>query len=117
VIDVELTGLRVFGHHGVDEDERQRGQDFLYDIVLRVHDAASSDRLGDTVDYRDVAACVRELSASRRFSLLEALATAAADEILARFSVDAVRVRVRKPNVSPAGLDVDWAAATVERTR
>jgi 7,8-dihydroneopterin aldolase/epimerase/oxygenase len=117
VIDVELAGLRIFGRHGVTDDERERGQDFLFDIRMRVADDALSDRIEDAVDYREVADAVRELSDARRFALLEALAAAVADLIVHRFAVEHVTVRVRKPEVRPAGLDVDWTAATVERSR
>jgi 7,8-dihydroneopterin aldolase/epimerase/oxygenase len=112
---VELEGLEVFGHHGVLEEERRDGQTFLYDIELHVSDAALSDRVEDSVDYRDVAACVREVSDGRYFHLLEALAAAVADAIVERFAVDRVKVRVRKRDPKPAGLTVAFAAATVER--
>jgi 7,8-dihydroneopterin aldolase/epimerase/oxygenase len=117
VIDVELRALRVFGRHGVTDEERERGQEFLYDIRLEVGDGALSDRIEDAVDYRDVAQAVRELSETRQFALLEALAAAVADAIIERFPVQRVRVRVRKPDVRPAELEVDWTAASVERSR
>jgi dihydroneopterin aldolase len=117
MITVELRGLEIFGRHGATDDERGRGQTFLYDVELDVSDAALSDRLEDAVDYEQVAACIRELSDARQFTLLEALAAAAADEIVARFPVARVSVRVRKPEARPAGMAVEWSAATVERTR
>jgi len=117
VIDVELVGLRVFGRHGVTDQEREGGQDFLYDIGLHVADDALSDRIEDAVDYREVADAVRELSDTKQFALLEALAAAVADMIVERFAVERVTVRVRKPEVRPAGLEVDWTGATVERSR
>jgi dihydroneopterin aldolase len=48
---------------------------------------------------------VQEVSDARRFNLLEALASAVADELELRFSPERLRVRVRKPEVRPAGLD------------
>jgi 7,8-dihydroneopterin aldolase/epimerase/oxygenase len=111
---IELAGLEVFGYHGANEDERRDGQRFLYDVELEVGEAGSSDRIEDAVDYREVAACVREVSESRAFHLLEALAAAVADALLDRFPVARVRVRVRKPDVR---LPVEHAAATVERRR
>jgi len=115
VILVELHGLEVFGRHGVTEEEREHGQTLLFNVQLEVPEAALSDRLEDAVDYVKVAECIREVSDRRRFTLLEALAAAAADEIVARFPVTRVRVRVRKRDVRPAGLNVEWTAATVER--
>jgi dihydroneopterin aldolase len=113
-VTVELVGLEVFGRHGVDDQEREQGRTFLYDIALAVRQPAS-DRLGDTVDYRAVATCVREVSESQQFKLIEALASAVADELATRFPVESVRVRVRKPGISPAGLTVEYSAATAER--
>jgi dihydroneopterin aldolase len=115
VIVVEVEGLELQGHHGASVQEQDRGQRFLFDLRLEVSDAALSDRLEDAVDYREVARCVRNVSDGRRFALLEALAAAVADAVVARFPVEAVRVRVRKPDVRPAGFTVAWTAATFER--
>lgn len=112
---VELEGLEIFGRHGVLEDERRDGQSFLYDISLEVSEAALSDRLHDAVDYREVAACVKEISDGTQFQLIEALAGAVADAIAERFPVGHVRVRVRKPDPRPAGLHVAYSAAIAER--
>jgi 7,8-dihydroneopterin aldolase/epimerase/oxygenase len=104
VITVEIQDLRVFGHHGVHEEERERGQDFLFDVRLEVGERGVSDRLDDAVDYVAVARAVQEVSDARPYALLEALATAVADELERRFAPESVNVRVRKPEVRPAGL-------------
>jgi len=98
---LELEGLAIFGRHGVLEAERRDGQEVLYDIE-------------DAVDYREVADCVREVSASRSFNLIEALAQAVADALLERFPVRSVRVQVRKTN--PAGVGARYAIVSVELT-
>jgi dihydroneopterin aldolase len=105
MITVELHGLRVFGHHGVRDNEKHDGQDFLFDIDLEVGERGVSDRLEDAVDYSAVARVVKELSDARSYDLLEALATAIADELLRRFEGERVRVRVTKPEVLPGGLE------------
>jgi len=115
---IELIGLVVFGRHGYLEEERRLGQRFLVDLWADVDESAStSDRIEDTVDYRRLAALVREVFAGPERLLLERLAGAVADGIVGRFeAVEHVRVRVRKPDVA---LDppVDHAAVVVERTR
>jgi dihydroneopterin aldolase len=114
VITVEVRDLRIFGHHGVHEEERERGQHFVFDVELEVGERGTSDRLEDAVDYVEVARAVRAVSDARQYALLEALASAVADELERRFSPDWVRVRVRKPEVRPAGLE-GTVAATVTR--
>jgi len=106
MITVELRGLRVFGRHGVREHEQRDGQDFLFDVDLDVGDRGTSDRLEDAVDYSAVARTVQELSDVHRYDLLEALATAVADELLRRFGAERVVVRVTKPAVKPGTVSV-----------
>jgi 7,8-dihydroneopterin aldolase/epimerase/oxygenase len=105
VITVEVRDLHVFGRHGVHEEERERGQDFVFDVELEVGERGTSDRLEDAVDYVAVARAVQRVSDAQQFALLEALASAVADELEHRFAPERARVRVRKPEVRPAGLD------------
>jgi dihydroneopterin aldolase len=115
---IELQGLVVFGHHGYLEEERRLGQRFFVDLWVDVAgNATETDRIDETVDYRRLAALVREVFAGPERLLLEGLAGSVADGIVERFpSVEHARVRVRKPDVV---LDppVDHAAVIVERTR
>ena len=111
---IELDGILIHGFHGALDGERERGQNFLFDVELEVGEAGSSDKLEDAVDYRDVAACVKEVSDARAYHLLEALATAVADELVARFPVERASVRVRKPDIV---LDPPVKFAAVRATR
>lgn len=110
---IELLGIELQGFHGVLDEEARAGQRFLFDLWLEV-DQPATDHIEDAVDYRELAACVREVSDTTRFQLLESLAAAVADELVTRFGVRRARVRVRKPDVR---LDppVEHAAVTVER--
>ena len=105
MITVEVRDLRVFGRHGVHEEERERGQEFVFDVELEVGKRGAGDRLEDAVDYVAVARAVQEVSDGRQYALLEALASTVAEELERRFSPERVRVRVRKPEVRPAGLE------------
>ena len=111
---IELAGIELHGFHGALEWEREEGQRFLFDVELDVGDAGSSDRLEDAVDYREVVACVREVSGGRKYHLLEALAAALADELIARFPAERASVRVRKPDVR-LDVPVEYAAVRVVR--
>ena len=115
---IELKDMVVFGHHGYLEEERRLGQRFLVDLWVEVDEtAAESDRIEDTVDYRRLATVVHDVFAGPERLLLEGLAGAIADGIVAGFdAVEHVRVRVRKPDVV---LDppVEHAAVVVVRTR
>ncbi len=114
---IELAGVEIWAFHGLLEHERSEGQRFLFDVELDLAQPGAverSDAISDTVDYREVVACVREVSEGRDFVMLEALAAALADALLARFPVSRARVRVRKPEVELA-VPVVHAAVVVER--
>src|SRR5512133_3853473 len=71
---IELRSLVVFGHHGYLEEERRLGQRFLVDLWVDVRgNAAESDRIDETVDYRRLAALVRDVFAGPERLLLEGL--------------------------------------------
>ena len=112
---VELAGLEIPGRHGVEDWEREQEQPFVYDLELELEEPAS-DRIEDTVDYREVVELVRAVSESRQFQLLESIAAAVADALLERFPLERARVRVRKPQVQ-LGVPVEHTAASVERSR
>jgi dihydroneopterin aldolase len=107
---VEVHGLELFGRHGVGEDERREGQTFLVDVELHV-DEPREDAIGATVDYRRVRDLVRSVSEARSHQLLETLAAAIADALVAELNVERAQVRVRKPGVAWA----EWTAATAVR--
>jgi dihydroneopterin aldolase len=107
---VEIHGLELHGKHGVNEGERRDGQTFLFDVTLEVAEPAE-DTIGATVDYRAVRDCVREVSDAQAFHLLETLAAAVADTVVARFAVESVSVRVRKPGIAWA----EWTGVTATR--
>lgn len=113
---IELWAIELFGFHGVLEHERREGQRFFVDVELdyAADAAAASDRIEDAIDYREVVAAVVEVSDGRAYHLLEAFATALANELTARFPVVRARVRVRKPDVV-LPRPVDHAAVVVER--
>ena len=116
-VTIEVRGLELRGFHGALEEEQREGQRFVFDVTLVAHDAGvRSDQLADTVDYTAVVARIREISDGRRFNLIEALAATIADDLLERFPVSRVRVRVRKPEVK-LDAPAEFTAATVERSR
>lgn len=113
---LELSGLELYGYHGVLERERREGQRFLVDLELEPRSAASaaSDDIADAVDYRLAVEAVRDVFDERRYQLLEALATAIADRLLRDLPVRRARVRVRKPDVRLA-VPVEHSAVVVVR--
>jgi len=116
--EITLTGLRVFGRHGVYEQERRVGQDFVVDATLYVSTAAAaaSDDVQDTVHYGEVAERIAEIVAGEPVDLLETLAQRIADVLLAYDGVQMVAVTVHKPN-APIELQFADVSVTIRRTQ
>ncbi len=116
---ITLTGLRAHGWHGVFDDERQHGQEFVVDVALDLDltPAVASDDLLDTVDYGAVADRVAEVVSGPAFDLIEGVAGAIADVVLGSFpAVDSITVTVHKPE-APIGHPFADVAVTVTRGR
>lgn len=117
VDEITLTGLRVFGRHGVYEQERRDGQQFVVDTTLYVSTAAAaaSDDVAETVHYGEVAARIAQIVGGEPVNLLETLAQRIADAMLAYDGVRMVAVTVHKPG-APIDLEFTDVSATIRRT-
>lgn len=115
---LSLRGLRVFAHHGVFEEEAQRGQEFLIDVtvVMGLQEAGRSDDLTDTLDYGALAVDIAERVQSERWLLIERVAERIAELVLEDDRVAMTEVTVHKPN-APIPLEFGDVAVTIQRTR
>jgi dihydroneopterin aldolase len=115
---ITLTGLRVFGRHGVFDHEKRDGQEFVVDIVvwLDLAGAAASDDLKQTLHYGELAQLAADIVTGEPYDLIEAVAGKIADEVLHDERLTAVEVTVHKPS-APIPLTFDDVAVTVHRAR
>jgi FolB domain-containing protein len=84
---------------GMNEDERLRKQEVVINLALSTDlaPAALSDRMEDTVDYREIKKRIMAMAENSQFHLVEALAGAIASLCLEYPSIAEVQVRVEKP--------------------
>lgn len=113
---IVLTGLTVFGHHGVYDHERRDGQEFSVDLTLglSLDAAAASDDVADTVHYGELAERVAAVVAGEPVNLIETLAQRIADVVLDDVRVQTVTVTVHKPH-APIPLAFGDVAVTLHR--
>ncbi|TMI91017.1 MAG: dihydroneopterin aldolase [Bacillati bacterium ANGP1] len=115
---IVLSEMAFYAYHGLNPDEQAAGQVFLVDVAVEanLHRAGHTDEIGDTLDYRDLYARVREAVTGERYRLLEAVAEAVAHRLLEVERVEGVTVSVRKPHVKLGG-PLAYAAAEVTRRK
>ena len=116
---IVLAGMVFLARHGVNDREKVEEQRFEVDVELELDTraAAARDDLTKTVDYRGVYELTRQVIEETTLELVESLAEAVAAKILAgNDMVEAVVVRVRKPDVDLGG-PIDSAGVEIRRLR
>ena len=86
-------------------EERLEPQPFEVDVELHkdLSGASASDELADTIDYAALFSMVGTIVEEQSFRLVESLAAAIADVVLAETDASAIEVRVRKPRAPLPG--------------
>jgi FolB domain-containing protein len=94
-----ITDLLIRGVIGITEKEREQPQDILVNVVIKadITQAAKSDNVDDSVNYRTVAKKIlAHVETIKRYTV-EALAEDIARLCLEEAHAQSVKVRVEKP--------------------
>lgn len=116
---IVLANLVFQARHGVHDWEKRQPQRFEVDVELELDlsPAGRSDDLTATVDYGGVFERVRAIVEGPTVELLETLAARVGDAVLdADARIDAITVRIRKPEVKLGG-PLDYAGVEITRRR
>lgn len=105
---IKLTGLQLFGYHGVLPHEKQYGQEFLIDCEVEVQrglgdagggEVANPDHIANTVSYADLADLIEVTFKGDRFDLIESVADAILAAVLSHHSsIKLAIITVHKPS-------------------
>ena len=115
---IDMKGLRIHARHGVDQQERRVGADFLIDLRLKTDfaRAAQIDELDGTIDYATVYEAVTDEMRTPS-KLLENVCERIAARLFATFErVEEIELRLLKEN-PPMGADCREAGVEVRYIR
>ena len=115
-----LQGMNFFGYHGTLPAENELGQRFVVDIEMHcdLRAAGQSDDLTQTVNYSEVYEQARAIVEGPKLKLTEAIAEQIAAAVLERHAlVEAIRVKVTKPQVRLGTTVLDGSAVEIFRQR
>jgi dihydroneopterin aldolase len=95
---IQVRDIRAYGYTGVLAAEQTLGQWFRVDLTLWLDLALAghSDRLTDTLDYRQAITIVKNLIQEQKFALIERLAEVIATQILELPLIEQVQVELTK---------------------
>ncbi len=112
-----VQGIKFHGYHGLTRLERQVGVRLSVDVslTLDLEPSGRSDRVRDTLDYRQVHKIVLDVGRGSSHKLLESYAVTLLDRLFEAFPVETITVRVHKETPVLDGI-VDSVGVELTRT-
>jgi dihydroneopterin aldolase len=116
---IVLEGMIFYGFHGASSAEQEVGQRFIVDLEadFDLSAAGQSDDIAATINYSRFFKLAKEILEGPSRKLLENIAENLAQRVLAEYPVDAVRVRVKKPEAPIKGSVLSYAGVDITRRR
>ncbi len=114
-----IKNLKVYSYHGVNDEEKVRGQEFAVDAILELDlsTACESDNINDTVSYAKVIKTIGKVMGRESYNLLEKLSMQIIKEIFLLYTaVESVEICVKKP-MAPIKANFDYVAVNLKRYR
>lgn len=117
--EIRIKGLKIFGHHGVFEEEKRKGQQFVVDITFETdtRHPGVTDELTDTIHYGEASEYVNEIFDEDKFDLIEAAAENIAKKLLIKYPMaSSVMVELHKPE-APIPVSFEDVSIKIKRSR
>ncbi len=115
--EIRIEGLKVYAYHGVLEEERKKGQDFLINAVMKLslQEAGVNDDLELSLDYGDVCVFIADLTRNHTYRLLESCAENISTALFRKYSnIQELELEIKKPQ---APIPEDFACVSVKICR
>ncbi len=103
---ISITGLEIFAHHGVFEEEKRDGQSFYINarLYLDLHTAGKTDDLSKSVNYGEVCHFMTEVFTKECYDLIETAGEKLCEAVLLQFPlIKEIELELQKPH-APIGL-------------
>lgn len=114
---IKIDNLEVYAYHGVFEEEKQKGQQFYINVVLRtdLKKAGRTDCLTDSTHYGEVCLQIKKTMTEMSYDLIERAAEKIIEDILINFPlIQEVTIELRKPN---APIPMEFESVSVQLIR
>lgn len=111
-----VHGMQFWGTHGYFPEENKLGQKFIIDVEVNLDmtDMCQNDDLDKGFSYVSVYEITKRVVTTEQYKLLQRLAQRIADEIMAAYPIERVKVTVKKPSVAIGGI-LDYTGVTIVR--
>lgn len=114
-----IRNLKIFAYHGVNPEEKQDGQNFVFDIdaYVDISVPCESDNVEDTVSYAKIIKETVRIFTCQKDDLLERAAQRVADGLFEKFDkIQSLRILLKKPE-APIKADFEYVGVEIFRER
>ena len=114
-----IRDLKIFAYHGVNPEEKEDGQNFVFDIdaFVDISVPCMSDNVEDTVSYAKIIKQTVRVFTAQKDDLLERAAQRVADSLFENFDkIQALRIVLKKPE-APIKADFGYVGVEIYRER
>lgn len=114
-----IKDLHLFAYHGVNKEEKTKGQNFYLDLTvwLDISEPCLNDNIEDTVSYAEIIKKVSAVFTEKSYNLLEKAAEVVSDAVFKEFpAVMETKILLKKPE-APIKADFAYVAVEIRRKR
>lgn len=114
-----INGLKLFAHHGVHQEEKINGQNFIIDAEIKTKKLRGykTDNLDDVLSYSEVMRQIKQFFTSKKCNLIEKIAEDTAKNLFETFAqIEEITLTVKKPE-APITADFEYVAVKISRKR
>ena len=96
---IKLKNIKLFGFHGVSDEEKKLGQKFEIDVeIIFKNNSHKLDVLAATLDYSLIYDDIKDAFYKTKYNLIEHLAHAIINRIFSKHNILLCKIIIRKPS-------------------
>jgi dihydroneopterin aldolase len=100
---LSVNGMKFLGYHGVQEFEKEEGNDFIVDVIFHtdLSDAGISDNLNRAINYTEVQKLTADIMNGKSVDLIETLCHRIGTKLYERFQDQSNKIIVKVRKLQP----------------
>lgn len=114
-----IGNLKIFAYHGVGEEEKANGQNFILDIdaFVDISQPCKTDCVENTVNYAEIIEETTKIFTREKNDLVERAAERVAQGLFEAFpKIKSLRIRLKKPD-APIDANFEYVGVEIFRER
>ena len=93
---IKINEIQLFGYHGLYEEEKENGQNFIISICIDINYIDKNDKIENTIDFTKILNEVKETFNQKRYNLIESLAVAISDNLMRDKKINFLDISIKK---------------------